>query len=217
MPLSTIRVANNCITRARNLLAASTSPNIALGTREDCRRLALVMSVVALDAYVHWTVFLKLSTVRQRADIPKGLQRLDLAFGDIASLADSAVSARHRGTAFRPWVQVKNAVQKRLQQMTIQNSNAVAEALSFLGITSLWRKVAQRLTLSADVVTSRLNSIVARRNQIVHEGDLQRHQRPRRVSHNSITRAGVANDIAFMENLIDAMHAEILEQERGAG
>jgi hypothetical protein len=209
MALSTIRVANNCITRARNILDASTNPAIAKGTREDLRRMALVMSVVALDAYCHWTVFLKLGSVRGEAELPKGLRQLEIPFGDLALIAENAVSARRQQVHSRPWVQVKNAAQKQLLRKTMQSTNEVAQALSMIGVSNIWTKVSPRLHISVKDSTARLDSIVARRNQIAHEGDIPRQQRPRKLSHNSILRLSVSADIDFMESLIDALHAEI--------
>ena len=90
---------------------------IAPRTREDLRRLALVMGVVAVDAYMHWAVLRRLSEVRRQGELPKGLRQLQVPFDELASLAETTVTARRQRVDSRPWVQLKNAAQKRLQRL----------------------------------------------------------------------------------------------------
>jgi len=54
---------------------------------------------------------------------------------------------------------------------------------------------------------SRLNAIVDRRNQIAHEGDYSRLDRPQTARTNTITQHEAADDIAFLASLIDAIHS----------
>jgi len=206
MSLSLKRASNSCLTRARNLLAASTNPKIGKATREDLRRLALVMCVVAVDTYLHWAVFLRLSAVRHQAQLPTSLRKLDIPFEELASLADTTVQARRQQVDSRPWVQIKNAAQRRLLRMTMQSPQEIADAFALIGIKNLWSEVAKEMYGSAEEIKTRLNSIVRRRNQIVHEGDFARLARPRRVSLNPILRADVLSDIDFVHRLLDAIH-----------
>jgi hypothetical protein len=53
---------------------------------------------------------------------------------------------------------------------------------------------------------SRLNQIVARRNQIVHEGDYVRLDRPQNAKMNGLDLPEASQMVDFMEQLIDAMH-----------
>jgi hypothetical protein len=62
------------------------------------------------------------------------------------------------------------------------------------------------MNLKAEEVKSRLDMIVDRRNQIVHEGDLARQSRPRRVRRNPIGRLEVEGDLVFLESLVNALH-----------
>jgi hypothetical protein len=205
MSLSPKRASNNCLTRARNLLAASTNPNIGKATREDLRRLALVMCVVAVDTYLHWAVIFRLNTVRNQAELPPSLRKLDIPFHELASLADTTVQARRQQVDSRPWVQITNAAQRRLLRMTMQSPQEVADALALIGIKKLWEQVANEMPESAVEIKDRLASIVKRRNQIVHEGDFPRQSRPRRVSLNPILRAEVLSDIDFVRRLLIAI------------
>lgn len=206
MPLSPKRAGNNCLARARGLLRSSTLTEVAPRTREDLRRLALVMGVVAVDAYMHWAVFRRLSEVRREGELPKALRQLQVPFDELAFLAEATVAARRRGVDSRPWVQLKNAAQKCLLRKTLQSSRGVGDAMAMVGINDGWKSVATAMNLKAEEVKSRLDMIVDRRNQIVHEGDLARQSRPRRVRRNPIGRLEVEGDLVFLESLVNALH-----------
>lgn len=209
MPLSPKRVANTCLARAWNLLAGSTNPNIALRTREDLRRLALVMGVVAVDAYMHWVVFQRLSDVRGQGELPKALGNIQVPFDELASLAEATVAARKEGLHSRPWVQAKNAAQKRLRRMTLQSFQDVGDAMAMIGVKDGWKDVGKAMSATPADIKTQLDRIVGRRNQIVHEGDLTRQSRPRRVTLNPITRLKVEKDLDFLKRLLEALHKVI--------
>jgi hypothetical protein len=50
---------------------------------------------------------------------------------------------------------------------------------------------------------------VTRRNQIVHEGDYERLERPRGPGRNSMTLPAATRDVNFLADLIDAIHAVV--------
>jgi hypothetical protein len=206
MPLSAKRVGNTCLSRARGLLKASTKSQLPPRTREDLRRLALVMGVVAVDAYMHWAILRRLGVIRRQGELPKALRQLQVPFEELAAIAESTVEGRRRRVDSRPWVQLKNAAQKRLLKMTIQSHQEVADAMAMVGVTDGWRTVAGFMNSPPEDVKQRLNRIVLRRNQIVHEGDIPRQARPRRVALNSILRADVADDLDFLKTLLTALH-----------
>lgn len=214
MPLSAKRVGNTCLSRARGLLKSSTKSQLAPRTREDLRRLALVMGVVAIDAYMHWAVLRRLSVVRRQGELPKALRQLQVPFEELAAIAESAVEGRRRRVHSRPWVQLKNAAQKRLLRMTIQSPQEVGDAMAMVGLTDGWRTIAGHMKAQPEEVKQRLSRIVLRRNQIVHEGDIPRKARPRRVTLNAILRADVADDLDFLKSLLSALH-KVMQQVPG--
>ncbi len=77
------------------------------------------MAVTAVDSYMHWLVYRQISEVRKEGDLPKSLAKLDLPFTDIASFADATIRDRKNGVDTRPWVQVKNAMQKTAVQRNL--------------------------------------------------------------------------------------------------
>ena len=107
----------------------------------------------------------------------------------------------------RPWVQVKNALHRKLLKMTFQSYEEVGTAMAMAGVSKGWRQVAKKIGCKADDIKSRLNDIVHRRNKIVHEGDLRRLQRPRVLKLNDIDGIKVSNDLDWLEQLIAGIDA----------
>jgi len=206
MPLSPKRAANTCLARAQSLLRASKLAQVAPRTREDLRRLALVMGVVAVDAYMHWAVLRQLSAVKRQGELPRVLGQLPVPFAELVSLAEAAVAGRNKGVNSRPWVQAKNAAQKCLLRMTFESSQEVGDAMAMVGVKDGWRSVAPAMGLGTEQVKDRLDRIVGRRNRIVHEGDLARQSRPRRVKLNPIARPELEDDLRFLKRLVEALH-----------
>jgi len=158
---------------------------------------------------MHWLVYRRLSEVRKEGDLPKSLAKLDIPFTEIASLADAAINGRQKNKVIRPWVQVKNAMQTRLLRETFQSYEPVGTAFALAGIEKAWSRVADHLGTQADAIKIRLNHLVHRRNQMVHEGDIMRASRPHKLKYNEIE--GVAADVDWAEQLIDAIEQVVAE------
>ena len=69
--------------------------------------MALVMSVTAIDTYMHRAVLVKISASLSATGVSKRLRELEVPLGEFIDLAQHTVEARQRGTANRPWVQIK--------------------------------------------------------------------------------------------------------------
>lgn len=167
--------------------------------------MALVMGVAALDTYMHAVV--RTSLPNSHGALPKAIARLDLSFSELAQLADNTVAAQRANRTSRPWVQVKNALHRKLLKVTFQSYDDVGGAMAMAGVKKGWTKVAGQMACTADDIKTRLGRIVHRRNQIVHEGDLRRLVRPRQVEHNDIDGAEVQADLDWLEQLIGAIDA----------
>jgi hypothetical protein len=169
------------------------------------------MSVAAIDSYMHWLVFRRLSDVRREGDLPKPLAKFSVPFADLASLADALIAARREGKDIRPWVQVKNTVQKELLRETFQSYEQVANALALAGVEKGWSRIATKMTCSAGDIRERLNRLVHRRNQVVHEGDITRASRPQSLRYNSIDHDAVLTDVDWVEQLLISIEAVVNE------
>jgi RiboL-PSP-HEPN len=206
MPFLPKQAASSCLRRAGRFLDLADLKKLPIGrVQNDLRRMALVMAVAAIDSYMHGIVMRRVADVRRGSDLPKALARLEMPFSEFANLADASINAQRAGHRTRPWVQVKAALQKRLLKETFQSYDQVAIAFAIAGIEKAWSKVASKLATRAEDIKDRLGGLVLRRNQIVHEGDLQRASRPRKLRFNEIEGSSVRSDIDWVNSLIDAM------------
>lgn len=199
------QAADSCLRRARRFLRLAQRRLPVTRVSNDLRRMALVMAVAAIDSYMHAVILRRIADVRKRADLPKALARQEIPFSEIADLADTSIDARHNNRLSRPWVQVKTSLQKRLLKETFQTSEQVANALAMAGVDKAWSKIAPELGEKPEDVKKRLDSLVHRRNQIVHEGDMKRASRPQRLKFNDIDHVKAQDSIDWVDTLIKAM------------
>jgi hypothetical protein len=170
------------------------------------RRLSVVMAVAALDTYMHRLILERVYTHRQ---IPKQLARLDIGFAQLLAQAE-ATGAAARATPYnpRPRVGVKRLLRDRLLRETFQTYEGVSRALHMAGRSKEWPEIGQHMTPehSPEEIKDRLNTIVKRRNQIVHEGDYARLEKPQGPRKNEMTSKQARADIDFIEQIINAIH-----------
>src|SRR6266542_5793530 len=191
MAFTAYDAAAHAIGRARNLLDASrpsVSDKVTTIVRGDMMRLSIVMAVAALDTYMHRLVVERAYTHR---DLPGGLGSLGIPFQHLLAQADaSADAARAKPHNSRPRVAVKRQLRDRLLTETFQRYEEVSRALGMAGQSGRWEEIGQQLSprMDTQLIKRRLNLIVQRRNQIVHEGDYRRLERPRRPTRNTISR-----------------------------
>jgi hypothetical protein len=198
--------ATDCIGRANSLLTAASTPANAV-IANDLRRVSVVMGVAALDTYMHRLI---VERAYRHQRLPGRLARLTFSFRYALEQADTAgEAARAQPYNSRPRVPLKRALRDRLLLETFQRYDDVSDALGMAGLSGNWGPIGQALTpaLQPDEIEGRLNAIVDRRNQIAHEGDYERLERPQTTRMNGITQPQAANDIAFLASLIDAIHS----------
>ena len=205
MPFNPLSAAEACIRRSRRLMELAEQALPDAKVKNDLRRSALVMVVTGIDSYMHWLVYKQISALRYAGDLPKSLAKLDIPFTDFAAVAESVVDARARCVNSRPWVQVKNAMQKRLLRETFQSYDQVGIAFAWAGVEKAWSRVATEIGEDNTTIKERLNALVHRRNQIVHEGDITRASRPRKLQYNDIDHAQIAAEVDWIESLVQAI------------
>ena len=206
MPFLPQQASNSCIRRAKKFIRLSNKKNIPVkGMRNDLRRMALVMAVAGLDTYIHGIIIRRLSKVRSEGELPNVLKKLDIPFLELASLADATIYGQREKKSTRPWVQVKNAIHRRLFEETFQSYEQIGKGFALAGIKKGWSKVAKEISDETYEIKSRLNSLVYRRNQIAHEGDMKRSSRPQSLKFNSIDRKKIRQDVNWIENLLSGI------------
>jgi hypothetical protein len=168
-------------------------------------RAAHVTIVAALDRYCHELISSRcIKSLTGKKANSSELRKLAIPIQDVH---EAIKHARKPNT--RPLNLIKVSVQELLYKRTFQSPDEVSQGLSIIGITGIWTSCAGHLACEPKDVTKRLNSIVSRRNKIVHEGDLIRHRRGGRVRHAEITTARVASDVIWLAKLVEAIETAI--------
>ncbi len=186
--------------RADALLAfASTAPDPLI--RDDTRRSAIALGVAALDTYLHWA--LADAPLKQ---MPSALKGLDVPFGDLVDLSEAMVKNRAK---IRPKVRARGVLERVILRLTFQSSRGVEDAMLMLGTRKAFNKISTAITPPQAVtdIKERLNRIVHRRNQVVHEGDLQRQSRPQQIRRELTDDSAIQADLDWLRTLIAAIDA----------
>jgi hypothetical protein len=167
------------------------------------------MAVAALDTYMHSLVVTRVYT---HETLPGGLAQLEVPFEALLAQADDAKRAARRPPhQSRQRVGVKRELRDRLLRDTFQSYDGVSRALGMAGLSGRWAEIGKQMTPSMQSrdIKTRLDEIVMRRHQIVHEGDYERKERPRKANLTSMPMSQATADIDFIAQLVDAIHAVI--------
>ncbi|MBY3989559.1 hypothetical protein HQO84_25545 [Rhodococcus fascians] len=198
MPISPIQAATDVMDRADALLAHAANAGNPL-VADDTRRSAIALGVAALDTYLHWAL----------ADVPleqmpSALKRLDVPFGDLVDLSEAMVQNRAK---IRPKVRARGVLERAILTRTFQSSRGVEDAMLMIGKRSAFQKISIEIapTSSPSDIKDRLNRIVYRRNQVVHEGDLQRQSRPQQIKRQPTEGVAIQADLDWLRALIAAI------------
>lgn len=171
------------------------------------------MAVAAVDSYMHWMVCSRLSHVRREDSLPAALAKHPVPFSELAELAEAVVAERRgAGRKIRPWVQVKASLQDQLLKETFQSYEQISNAFALAGIKKGWSGVSDLIGIPSDEIKVGLGYVVHRRNQIVHEGDIERASRPRRLRHNEINHDEVSSCVDWLEELVAAIEEVVKAQ-----
>lgn len=211
MPFTSYDAATHAIGRARALLKASKAQLKPGQTvlSADLRRLSVVTAVAAIDTYMHRLI---VERAFWHDALPPSLAKLDVRFEHLLDQADQTAEAS-RGAPHnsRPRVGVKRQLRDRLLRETFQRYEDVSQALSMAGRSGNWDAIGKQMkpVRTPDEIRERLNTVVTRRNQIVHEGDYLRLERPRGPQRNPMSLSEAQGAVDFLADLIDAIHAAV--------
>lgn len=202
MTISAMQAADDVFSRAEVLV--QTSVSIAdLLVAGDLLRSTLAFSVAALETYLHWAIA---DTPLAASTLPSALGGLDVPLADMVALSEAVVADRQ---SIRPKARVRNTLERVILEHTFQSPKGVADALLMLGKRNAFAKISSaiRPAQTAQEIQVRLGGIVRRRNQIVHEGDLQRQSRPQNLRREPVQLAAVQSDIAWLRTFVHAIDA----------
>jgi hypothetical protein len=152
--------------RAKALSALAMSLNSLTSAAvdvSDLYRAGLVLSVSALDQFVH--DFVRLGML----DIHRGRRSVTDAHNQFRIPLASAKQALLSGTS-EQWLE--DAVRANHSWQSFQHPDKIADAIRLISSIKLWEAVGHEMSTTARDVKNQLASIVDRRNKIAHEADM---------------------------------------------
>lgn len=129
--------------------------------KDNVLRAALTMLVSAIDTSVHELVVSaivrKLSDDQLAFDISK--QTISIQCVLVADLAQRIAM-------------IEADLRRQYSKVTFQSSRQIEAAFTSIGVNKIWSRLSTRLGKSPEEIKLQLDLMVRRRNQIVHEADL---------------------------------------------
>ncbi len=168
---------------------------------QDCLRASLVMAVSALDAYFHAKIIRYVVQHSRTKEPSKKLLNAKILVRDF-------IEGRKKR---RSNVALRAAIERNLSYQALQQPAQIAEALCLIGVSNFWKSVAKQMGQADQQICTHLTKIVKRRNQIVHEGDLNQSKKARNKSR-PITHKEVEKSIALLKGIVSAAEAIINQQ-----
>jgi hypothetical protein len=155
------------ISRIRSLIAvysfveAQTTSALDIS---DMLRAALVMTVSALDYYIHEVTKLGMLEIYrgQRPEVP-AFSRFQVSLGSFHCSLNATPSDDS-------WLE--NEIQLRHGYKSFQQSEKIAEAIRLISEKKLWEEVSKCMGITPQTVKQKIDLIVDRRNKIAHEADV---------------------------------------------
>jgi len=187
-----------------------TPDDFSRDSADDLLRAALAFGVSAFDRYVHERVVKGIVTALKKADLNHSQEDLQLPVVATIRIAERARRARTSGEPVRLTNDVRNEVQELLHKRPFQSWRELKYAFELIGVTGLDGKLQAAYRLNnVDTLKTQLGEIAKRRNWIVHEGDLVRHQRGGACRCREIQPKFVHKSLDFLDDLVD--HLELVD------
>jgi len=162
----------------------------------DLLRAQIVMIVSALDLYIHEITRIGMLEVynKKRPQTDAFLRFQVTLESAIQGISNPGVSE---------WLDTE--IRERHSHLSFQDPDNIADAIRRFSSCALWQSVATQLNLDVQDVKNQLRAIVKRRNQIVHEADLDPTY-PGTVTLWPISPEDVTNTLDFIQNICVAIH-----------
>lgn len=191
------------IQRSRNLtsvfqvLESQTTQALDLS---DILRASLVMSVSALDHFIHETARLgMLEAYRGERIRTPAFLRFQVTLGGFFEA--------NTYQDFEVWLD--SEIRERHGYQSFQMPDRIAEAVRLIYDQPLWNEVSQNMGIEAQTLRERLVLIIQRRNKIAHEADIMTDHAGQTLYsdlRSPIDEPMVASAIDFIEQLVDSIH-----------
>jgi hypothetical protein len=170
---------------------------------DDLLRAALAMGISALDRYLHERVVKRVIVGLRAKQLKRAQEALTIPATLALKMTEALRKAAKAKQTVRPANQLRIALQESLHTRTFQSWREIEEAFELIGVSGLTGKL-QTAYGNGDMgpIKKQLGLLVQRRNFIVHEGDLVRHERGGQVRVHAITRKYVEDSLDFLDTLV---------------
>lgn len=195
---SAIEQFRSSINRVRNLIAiynfVKSNATGVLDT-SDMLRAALVLTVSALDFYVHEVTRIGM------LEIHRG-QRLEAtAFCRFQISLGSAREALNASGGNDYWLE--GEIRRSHGYKSFQQAEKIADAIRLISDKSLWKEISDSIGVDTKTVKQKIDLIVDRRNKIAHEADINPTFPGDRWP---IDEADVNEAVDFIEQVVEGIH-----------
>ena len=164
---SAIDQFNISIRRVRDMIAIHNSIKAQATTvldLSDILRAALVLSVSALDYYIHEIVRIGMLEIYQNQRLePLAFSRFQISLGS----ARQQINSESNGNSW-----LESEIRERHGYKSFQKPDNIADAIRLISDKKLWEEVSRQMNRPAREIKQQLSLIVDRRNKIAHEADI---------------------------------------------
>jgi len=184
------------VARSRNLgglYSALTSLTTGAVDASDILRAQIVLSVSALDCFIHELTLLGM------LEVFSGKKPTTPSFLKFRISMDFVLAANGSPTASSSF---ELEIRERHSFLSFQQPDKVAEAIRLFSNVELWRQVASKLSIPEISAKNQLKLIVDRRNKIAHEADID----PTYGVRWPISETDVVSTLDFIEKLCESIY-----------
>jgi hypothetical protein len=171
----------------------------------DILRFQLVYAVSAFDRFIHEIVRIGIiNSIKNNEPLTDKAKTFQISLDSVLDISQTQHPLSIQDSLI---LQLDKRIQERHKELAFQAPDKVSDALSHIWIeNNKWEKVVGQMTIQFSATTlndkekelrQRLKLIVARRNQIVHEADIDLHTREKR----QIDKVNIDDNINFIEDL----------------
>ena len=161
----------------------------------DILRAAFVLAVSALDYYIHEVVRIGMLEIYrgQRPETP-AFSRFQISLSSLRQALNEAASNDYL---------LENEIRQRHSYQSFQRPDKIADAIRLISDKQLWKEVAVKMDIPAQEIKEQLSLIIARRDQIAHEADIDRNYPNIRCP---IDQVFVNEKVDFIEQVVESIH-----------
>ena len=170
---------------------------------DDLLRASLTFGVSALDRYVHERVVKGIIAAYKSGSLTKQQEELMVPVTTAIAISEEVAKAKKNNKNVRTANIVRIKLQELLHKKPFQSWREIEYAFNLLGIKNLSGQLQILYGLgNLKDKKAQLSHIAARRNAIVHEGDLFKHERGGTVKAHPISRKYVEDSLVFIDELV---------------